>query len=284
MGYDPALWSVSRPDLFHPETSHKLQIIKRPAMRFNQWKEWFLQNQNHFSDIEWNDWRLLSNPERRLIKSSIQQFQRGENSEGKHLFNYAKTMGDDSYTETIRLFIKEEQTHARVLGVYMQKRGIPRITDHWVDNVFRALRQLAGLRVTLTVLLTAEIIAKTYYKALFLATDDQLLREICGQILQDEDKHIEFQCYTLRILFEKRPRWHGMANKWFHEILIRGTLTVVWFGHRKIYRAGNFSLLGFWQANMSIFNDCRKSISTKATSESTRLSVLNTRFRIPDTR
>ena len=63
-------------------------------MRFNQWKEWFLQNQNHFSDIEWNDWRLLSNPECRLIKSSIQQFQRGENSEGKHLFNYAKTMGD----------------------------------------------------------------------------------------------------------------------------------------------------------------------------------------------
>ena len=191
-------------------------------MRFNQWKEWFLQNQNHFSDIEWNDWRLLSNPERRLIKSSIQQFQRGENSEGKHLFNYAKTMGDDSYTETIRLFIKEEQTHARVLGVYMQKRGIPRITDHWVDNVFRALRKLAGLRVTLTVLLTAEIIAKTYYKALFRATDDQLLREICEQILKDEDKHIEFQCYTLRILFEKRPGWHGIANKWFHEILIRG--------------------------------------------------------------
>jgi hypothetical protein len=74
---------------------------------------------------------------------------------------------------------------------------------------------------------------------------------------------------------KKRPRWHGIANKWFHEILIRGTLAVVWFGHRKIYKAGGFSLLGFWKANMSIFNDCRKSISTKATSESATLSLLD---------
>ena len=45
-------------------------------MRFNQWKEWFISNQNHFAELEWDDWRLLSNQEKRLIRSSIQQFQR----------------------------------------------------------------------------------------------------------------------------------------------------------------------------------------------------------------
>jgi len=241
-------------------------------MQFNRWKEWFISNQNHFAELEWDDWRLLSNQEKRLIRSSIQQFQRGENSEGKHLFHYAKSMGDSSYMDTITLFIKEEQTHACVLGNYMQKRGIPKINGHWVDDVFRVLRQLAGLRLTLTVLLTAEIIAKTYYKALHKATDDLLLKEICDQILMDEDKHIEFQCYTLGILFEKRRKSLWFNNR-FHQVLMRGTLLVVWLNHRKIYKAGGFNLSKFWTSNMTIFNDCRKDISDLKTSETTRLDT-----------
>jgi hypothetical protein len=77
-----------------------------------------------------------------------------------------------------------------VLGRYMDKENIPKIREHWLVNIFRWLRKRAGLENTLTVLFTAEIISKVYYKALANATQSDILKKICTQILYDEDFHI----------------------------------------------------------------------------------------------
>src|SRR5690242_19382147 len=106
-------------------------------MNYTEWENHFKQNQSHFRDIDFSGPDQLAPEEKLLITSSLQQFQRGENSEGKHLFAFAKRIEDPAYLRCISLFIREEQTHARVLAMFMARHGIARIKKHWVDSVFR---------------------------------------------------------------------------------------------------------------------------------------------------
>ena len=73
-------------------------------MLFQTWVYHFQANQNHFDHLDWND-QAITNEERKLITSSIQQFQRGEYSEGKHFMQFAKSMKDDSYCKAVKTFI-----------------------------------------------------------------------------------------------------------------------------------------------------------------------------------
>ncbi|RTL58583.1 MAG: hypothetical protein EKK37_09630 [Sphingobacteriales bacterium] len=62
-------------------------------MHFKQWKEWFQLNAVHFSPINRKGPDELTAKEKQLITSSFQQFQKGEHSEEKHLYQYAKATG-----------------------------------------------------------------------------------------------------------------------------------------------------------------------------------------------
>ncbi len=229
-------------------------------MSFSYWKNYFTLNSNHFEDIDWRHFDFLTPDEIATIGSSIQKFQKGEQSEGKHFYSFAKTFPDPRYLETIRLFIREEQMHAYVLGKFMDRNGIPRITSHWVDNVFRSLRKLANLENTVAVLLTAEIIAKVYYKALRNATRSMLLSQICDRILKDEDQHIAFQCYTLSLFYGKKGRLLKFFGRLWHQVLIMGTICVVWSGHRRVLKAGGLSFVIFFMETMLVFFESEKVI------------------------
>src|SRR5215831_13985160 len=224
------------------------------------WKNYFLYNQSHFDHIKWNDKSQLSDRERKLITASLQQFQKGEQSEGKHLFSFAKTFPDPLYLESIRLFIKEEQAHARVLGHFMEIQNIPKIRHHWLDSIFRLLRKLTNLENTITVLLTAEIIAKPYYRALKNATGSLLLQQLCDQILKDEDQHIQFQAFTLSIFYRQRKLTGRFLTRCWHRVLMMGTILMVWMQHGKVLRSGGYTLSIFFMENMLIFLNADRQI------------------------
>ena len=229
-------------------------------MDFSYWKNYFISNGAQFEDIDWNEPDHLTEKEKKLITTSLQQFQKGEQSEGKHLFSFAKTFPDPLYLETIRLFILEEQTHAKVLGNFMDIEGIPRIRQHWVDDIFRRLRKLADLENTITVLITAEIIAKVYYKALKNATNSRLLKKLCDQVLNDEDQHIAFQSYTLNTFYGKKGRISKFFGRAWHQVLMTGTILIVWFGHRAVLKAGGYSFSIFFMETMLVFLESDKQI------------------------
>jgi hypothetical protein len=222
-------------------------------MQFTHWKEYFLRNQDHFADIDLSVDDRLTAAEKKIITSSLQQFQKGESSEGKHLFLFAKAFSDPSYLECIKLFIPEEQTHAAVLKAFMNKHDIPIIRNHWVDGVFRWLRKLGGIANTVRVLLIAEVIAKIYYRALHSATGSVLLKKICEQILDDEDSHIRFQCEALHIFYQKKPVLYRLFIHWWQLTLMCGTIVVVWTHHRKVLSAGGLSFFSFIQKTLSLF-------------------------------
>ena len=229
-------------------------------MCYQYWKNHFETNRSHFDDIDWDIRDGLLETEKKLITASLQQFQKGEHSEGKHLFAFAKTLGNPVYVDCIRLFICEEQKHAMVLGRFMDKEQIPKISKHWLDNIFRWLRKLSGLENTLIVLLTAEIISKIFYKALANATMSELLKKLCKQILIDEDQHIAFQAYTLSILYARKGRIRRFFSRAWNQVLMLGTIIIVWTQHYRVLKAGGFSFMSFMLETLLVFVEADKQI------------------------
>jgi hypothetical protein len=234
-------------------------------MSYRHWKEYFIANQTHFEDLDWKVTDELSAEEKKCIYRSLQQFQKGENSEGKHLFSFAKTFPDPEYFESIKLFIKEEQKHALVLAKFMDLHHIPKIKSHWIDSVFRGLRKFAGLENTIIVLVTAEIIAKVYYKALNQATSSVLLKKICNQILQDEDQHLAFQATTLNQFYQLSPRWIQIITRSWHRLLMTGTILVVWLWHKKVLKSGGSFFSKFFMETMLVYFEVEQGIKRNQT-------------------
>jgi hypothetical protein len=205
------------------------------------WRDHFARNLAVTAFLPWHDAPCLTPNERTSIESSIQQFQLGEGSSGRRLLDrasiFAAKVGDDTFVPALALFVREEQRHSGQLLRFMEREGIPALPKHWVDSVFRRLRVLAGLELSLRVLVTAEIIAVPYYRALDAATASPLLRGISEQILEDEAAHLRFQASMLARLSARRSR----AIEWLafrlHRLFLLGTTCVVWRGHRRVFQA-----------------------------------------------
>jgi len=201
----------------------------------------------------------LSPAEVDAIAGSVQEFQLGESSEGRHLitaaYRYAAVSGDYAYVSALRLFIAEENRHAQELGRFLDLAGLPRVSASWPDTVFRILRRRAGLELSIVVLVTAEIIAKVYYAALRDATGSPVLRRLCEQILRDERHHVHFQSQRVALLRARRSRLSIRMCVALHRFLLAGTCVVVWRKHGRAMRAGGFGFRRFWSATWREMND-----------------------------
>jgi hypothetical protein len=115
-----------------------------PARSSSEWYHWFQANAVAPDDVPWESRTRLSAAEREAVAASIQEFQLGESSEGRHLHAaaraHAAATGDDAYVRAIEAFIREEQRHARLLGRFLAGEGIPLRRKSWADGAFRALR------------------------------------------------------------------------------------------------------------------------------------------------
>jgi rubrerythrin len=217
-----------------------------------EWRTYFEENARSLLEIPWDVGAELTSEETAAIAQSLKEFQAGESSEGKHLYShaqeYAERTGDREYVGAIRLFIAEEQRHARDLGRFLTINGIPLVKTTFTDRVFRRLRNLiGGLEVSVAVLITAEIIAKVYYAVLREATHSTVLRRLCDQILSDELRHVQFQAEQLRNLRAGR-NWFGMKlTMGLQRFLYFGTVLVVWFFHRRAIRRGGFSCVAWYR-------------------------------------
>jgi hypothetical protein len=225
--------------------------------RWDSWIAYFNHNAANQMDIDWLRDYQLTETERHRITRSIQQFQLGESSEGRHVLNLARqyiaASGDDQYLPALALFIKEEQRHSQYLARFMKTQNISQAQSDPVDNVFRFLRHTFNLELSIMVMLTAEIIAVPYYKSLHDATVSPLLRQICRQLLRDEVQHLQFQLEILGQLRQNRSAIGLALTQVLHSILLTGTVLVVWQHHRSVLRTGGYSLPTFWRANWQQF-------------------------------
>ena len=232
----------------------------------------------HFSLRSMTAMHISSNPaaqltdvERRTIAFSIQQFQLGENSSGSHLLQrgqqYGRAANDPLFAGALELFIKEEQQHSRYLAAFMESQCIPIVRKHWVDTVFRRLRVLAGLELSLTVLVTAEFIAVPYYRALRAATNSPILKMICTRILDDEANHLRFQASMLSRVPGRRAEIAQSLFSILHRGFLQGTILLVWFEHRALFESAGYTFTRFKDETMREFlgwSDARRSMMKHA--------------------
>ncbi len=221
------------------------------------WHLHFLANQRNPGEMPWDDTYKLSPAERRAIQHSIQQFQLGESSEGRRLLNraraYSRATNDPDFAEALSLFVKEEQRHSAYLLRFMRAQEISTVSSHWVDSIFRRLRVLAGLELSLRVLVTAEIIAVPYYTALGRATASRLLRAISSRIVQDEATHLKFQSSMLsRLGATRRPMMCRFIAR-LHRLFLLGTSFIVWCEHGSVFRAAGYSFELFLRESLAEF-------------------------------
>ena len=223
-----------------------------------EWKNYFLNNESNLHKIDWSENHLLSKGERECISKSIAKFQLGEYSEGKKLIDfsekYAQKHDDKIIKQITTLFIKEEQAHSYILKRFMESNNIATLKKDWTDNLFRFIRGLAGYELSITVLITAEIIALTYYDALSKATGNKLLKKICLKIIQEERKHILYESMLLKSMRIQKK----MVNKLFidsvHKFLFFSSVVLVMFDHRTVISRGGFSSYAFWSKNWEEFD------------------------------
>ncbi len=109
------------------------------------------------------------------------------------------------------------------------------------------MRNLAGLEVSVGVLITAEIIAKVYYAALGKSTRSPMLRRVCERILRDEEAHVRFQAERLAILRRDRPEIGMKLTRLLHRALFLGACLVVWRNHGKAIRCGVLGFRTYWR-------------------------------------
>ena len=168
---------------------------------------------------------------------SLQRFQTGENGDGASLIGKAVRAGDPQYLAAARMFVAEEQNHARLLALVLARAGRPTIAGHWSDTVFVAVRRALGLRLELMTLMLAEVVALRYYRALRDGVTDPVLSDVAGRILVDEQRHVPFHVDRLRqgLADLPAPARAVLAAGWW--TLCAGAIGVVAVGHAAGLRA-----------------------------------------------
>jgi len=211
----------------------------------NYWIRHFKENATQ-KRVNWNLMPAITAKEIASILPSLQAWQLGETSEGKHLIaaseKYANKIADNNYVDAVRLFIKEEQKHGNNLGMYLDKIGKPRIRQNWGDTLFRKVRYFnTSMELWTLAVIVVESTAQIFYQALKDATGCELLKEICTDILIDEAYHITFQTERLAIIYDNKTifskTWRRVVYKYFFYF----TSSLVWFAHRKLFKAGGIS-------------------------------------------
>ena len=220
------------------------------SSRYERWSRHFLQNREGPCALPWHDPYRLSADERRLVSRSIQQFQLGEWARGRGLTRRASShpvlAADPWFIPALELFIAEEQGHSGILGRFLDRQGIPRLTNHWLDGVFRRMRKLAGLEVCATVLVTAEVLAIPFYQALRDATRSHLLRSICVRVLCDEAAHLNYQALTLGLIRRPLGDRARRIRSLCHSILFYCAALLLWQQHHRVFRAARWDSRRFW--------------------------------------
>lgn len=187
------------------------------------------------------------------VARSLQRFQIGEDGDGAGLIRRSERAGDPNYLAAVRLFVAEEQEHARLLAAVLAASGVPTLDHHWSDQVFVAVRRALGLRLELMVLTTAEVVALRYYLALRNGTNDPLLIEVGRRILADEQRHVPFHVDRLGEGFARTPLVGRMvaAGAWW--ALMGGAALVVAADHRAALRLLGVSPTRFVRDVLALF-------------------------------
>ncbi len=138
---------------------------------------------------------------RGALASSLARFQLGEAGEGRiaREIDHATLAGiDDDYRAALKLFVREEGRHARILALLVRGLGGTLLHKQWTERCFVAVRRCFGLRCKLLVLLAAEVVGLGFYGILADRLGSCATAAVLREISNDEAMHLEFHAAFFR--------------------------------------------------------------------------------------
>ncbi|TWT98515.1 4-hydroxy-3-methylbut-2-enyl diphosphate reductase [Stieleria varia] len=244
---------TSTPDETIDAVQERIEQLTRSQHKVDdrrQWsnRQWSIYFRNNLADtpaVPWSRSPTLTPAESRAVIGSIKTFQLGESGEGKHLLACARswidTGGDPDYLDAAKLFLDEEHVHSDLLARFLRQENECLLHKQWSDGCFRFLRHLAGLRTSVSVLVTAEIMAQVYYLALFRATQSSTLRAICRRVMRDERSHVQFQQQQKNLLAQGWSSFRRRIVSLMERVLFEIACRIVWHDHRSVFESAKMN-------------------------------------------
>lgn len=129
------------------------------------------------------------------LARSLAIFQLGEAGEGriaKEVWGFRSSVVDDDWRRAMALWVREESRHGMILGHAVRALGGHEATENWTNDLLVWGRRLFGLRLKLLVILTAEVVGITFYRALAGALGSGDLARALDGIAAEEERHLSF--------------------------------------------------------------------------------------------
>lgn len=135
------------------------------------------------------------------LARSLAIFQLGEGGEGRvarEIERVSLAGIDDDYRAALKLFVREEGRHAKILAAMVRALGGDLKRAAWTERLFVRGRRLLGLRLKLLVLLAAEVVGLGFYGLLAERLGGCPIGQALREIAEDERRHLEFHCAFFR--------------------------------------------------------------------------------------
>lgn len=234
----------------------RLEDLNMDGYDYSDWLDHFTRNERTRLKNSFSDKDILTDKQCKEFFPSIREFSKGESSDGKFLMKTVRQFAkrnDQPKCEVVFIkFIAEENMHSNYLKQFMDHNNIPEMRRSVLDNVFRRMRTAGGFQGEIIVLVTAEIIALSYYRALAARTDSPALKAICSQMLHDELPHIVFQSYNLSFFASDYTE--------LRRLIMDGATMAEWTAHQNVYKAGGYTLKKLIRENHGYLRQSEKLI------------------------
>jgi hypothetical protein len=152
---------------------------------------------------------------RAALCRSLARFQLGEAGEGrvaKEIDRVVMPGVDADYRASLKLFVREEGRHARILAGMVRALDGELLHHDWTERLFVRGRRVLGLRAKLLVLLVAEVVGLGFYRLLAGRLGDCEIGRQLAQIAGDEEAHLEFHAAFFR------TQTRDTAGRWLFKL------------------------------------------------------------------
>lgn len=174
----------------------------------------------------------------RPLARSLAIFQAGEGGEGRIAREIEKVRLagiDDDYRAALKLFVREEGRHAKILGKAVRALGGEPRGEQWTERLFVLGRRMLGVRLKLLVLLAAEVVGIVFYEKLAERLGTCPIGQALRELTEDEAAHLEFHCEFFRGQTRRPWRRSLFALAWW--AVAGAACATVLLDHRATLRA-----------------------------------------------
>lgn len=233
------------------KASIKLNRIKYQTYDYEQWNQYFIKNK----ELQENVIEAINSSENLLVEElelfpSLKKFSLGESSSASSYRQKVAQTNNENFIQAIDHFIAEENNHSYFLQLILKANSQELLETTSLDNIFRKLRKNFGLITKVNILLTAEIIALSYYGLVHDITSNQMLKQVCQQMLHDETAHLAFQAYNNKSFGKK-----SILKNYLRHGFMFATVTSVYMSERQLFKTNGLSYSHLLKQSHNLLNE-----------------------------